>query len=250
MKKIVFNIAAILITAISFAQTGINTVDPKSTLDVNGSFGTNITEVTDPSLFLLDSTHQTLVFRGTGGTISLPDASTCLGREYTLVNFSTGNIIAGTTLFDAGTGTINAVPTMTVFKIKSNGTNWIQVDKTTTAITTGTALVNTPDVDLKPELKFFYMPSISIDVSTPLIGGSKNLFFEYQLQFQNPMASNPGSAGSIPFFANPNELDYYITFYDNTVLDNVSITNNGLLLYDVVNPANECSFINVVFVVK
>lgn len=250
MKKIIVQFAVVLTTAISFAQTGINTTTPKSTLDVNGSFGTKITEVTDPSAFALDATHQTLVFRGTGGTIVIPAASTCLGREYTLVNFSSGFVQSGATLFDRGTGGINGIPTMTVFKIKSDGTKWVELTRATASVTTGTALQNSPNVDLKPALKFFYMPSISIDVSAPITGAVKNLYGEYQAQFQSPMAKNPTAATSIPFFASATDLSYYITYYDNTVLANVSISDAGVLTYDVVSSATDCSFINVVFVVK
>ncbi|TDP61141.1 hypothetical protein [Flavobacterium dankookense] len=250
MKKIILQLALVLTSAISFAQTGINTTTPKSTLDVNGSFGTKITEITDPNAFALDASHQTVVFRGTGGTIVIPTASTCLGREYTLVNFSSGFVQSGATLFDRGTGGINGIPTMTVFKIKSDGTKWIELTTETTTVATGSAMVNSPNVDLKPALKFFYMPSVSIDVSSPITGATKSLYGEYAAQFASPMIASSGSAGTIPFFDAPTDLEYYITYYDNTVLENVSISASGVLTYDVLSGASDCSFINIVFVVK
>ncbi len=365
MRKKIAIAIVILGCITSYAQVGFGTNAPKSTVDVNGSFATKLTEVINPNSYTLDATHQTIVFRGTGGTISIPAANTCQGREYTLVNFATGNILCGTTLFDAGTGTINFIPSMTIFKIKSNGTSWIQVDKTTTPadgsetkvnagtgisvtgagtiaspyvvnstitqadgsetkvnagtgvsvtgsgttgspyvvnstitqangsetkvnagtgvsvtgsgtsaapyvvnstitqadgsetiVNTGTGLSKTGtgtsaapyNVDLNTKVKFFYMPSISIDLTQA--SNSTNLYTQYKAQFQTPMSKNPSAASSIPYFANASDLDYYITYYDNTVLSNVTLTDAGLLTYNVISPATGCTFINVVFVVK
>lgn len=262
MKKIVFSFAVLLVTAISFAQTGVNTTDPKSTLDVNGSFATKITEVTNPASFALDATHQTVVFRGAGGSVVLPSASSCLGREYTLVNFASAVITTGSTLLDAGTGTTSVIPAMTVFKVKSNGTAWIQVGKTggsaadgsETKVEAGTNLkisgTGTTATPYKVDTKFFYMPSISINTSAPGLGLSKDLYNLYKAQFMTPAISSAGAAGSIPYFSDASQLEYYITSYDATVFSNVSISSTGQLTYDIIGSASDCSFMNIVFVVK
>ena len=46
-------------------------------------------------------------------------------------------------------------------------------------------------------------------------------------------------------------LYYYVTYYDPTVFDNISIDANGVMTYDIIGqPADYNSLINVVFVVK
>ncbi|MFS4470419.1 hypothetical protein [Chryseobacterium sp. T20] len=99
-------------------------------------------------------------------------------------------------------------------------------------------------------VKFFYMPSISIDTSVLSTGRTKDLFQLYKAQFSAPKVSSTGAPGGIPFFANASDLYYYVTDFDNTVLSNVSIDPNGILKYDVVGTATACSFVNIVFVIK
>lgn len=99
-------------------------------------------------------------------------------------------------------------------------------------------------------VKFFYMPSISIDTSAMGTGKTKNLFQLYQNQFSAPKVSSTGAPAGIPFFTNAADLYYYVTDFDNTVLSNVSIDVNGILSYDVIGLATACSFVNIVFVIK
>ncbi|MBE4949367.1 hypothetical protein [Chryseobacterium culicis] len=99
-------------------------------------------------------------------------------------------------------------------------------------------------------VKFFYMPSISIDTSVAGTGKTKDLFQLYKTQFSAPKVSSTGAPAAIPFFTNPSDLYYYVTDFDNTVLGNVSIDANGILSYDVIGPATASSFVNIVFVIK
>lgn len=99
-------------------------------------------------------------------------------------------------------------------------------------------------------VKFFYMPSISIDTSTIGTGRSANLYQVYKNQFSTPKVTSTGAPASIPFFINATDLFYYVTDYDANVLKNVSIDANGVLRYDVAASATDCSFINIVFVIK
>ena len=99
-------------------------------------------------------------------------------------------------------------------------------------------------------VKFFYMPSISIDTSTLGTGRTKDLFQLYKAQFSAPKVSSTGAPGVIPFFANASDLYYYVTDFDSTVLSNLSIDANGILHYDVIGSATACSFVNIVFVIK
>jgi len=102
---------------------------------------------------------------------------------------------------------------------------------------------------VKKEIKFFYMPSIQIDLSQG--DGSINLFNRYAAQFQNPKASSTGMP--IPHYLNASDLDYYVTDYDTEVFDNVTVDATGKMEYELSDqlPADVCcSFINIVFVVK
>ena len=96
--------------------------------------------------------------------------------------------------------------------------------------------------------KIFYPPSIIFDTSVNYTF-QRNLYNEYVSQYGTPMISSSGSAGSIPTYA-ANQLEYYITYYDTDVLDNLSIDANGVLTYDVIGPGSGYTFMNIVFVVK
>ncbi len=103
--------------------------------------------------------------------------------------------------------------------------------------------------------RIFYPPSIAIDASTngP---GSVDLYQEYINQYAPTVApytdtfvSSSGAPG-IPTYGRT-ELYYYVTFYDDSVFDNVLIDANGNMTYDIIGqPADYNSLINVVFVVR
>ncbi|MCQ9636281.1 hypothetical protein MP478_19645 [Chryseobacterium sp. WG14] len=99
-------------------------------------------------------------------------------------------------------------------------------------------------------VKFFYMPSISIDTSTTGTGRTLDLYQLYKTQFSTPKVVSAGAPAAIPFFLNASDLYYYVTDFDATVLRNVSIDANGILRYDVIGTATACSFVNIVFVIK
>ena len=98
--------------------------------------------------------------------------------------------------------------------------------------------------------KIFYPPAIVIDVSTVTTGESIDLYQEYVDRFGSPLLASPSSAGAIPTYGRA-ELDYYVTDLDGTVFTNHSLDDNGVFSYDVASvPAGNCTYINVVFVVK
>src|SRR5690606_29364891 len=103
--------------------------------------------------------------------------------------------------------------------------------------------------------KFFYMPSIVFDVSTTVNGATRNLHEEYIKQFTG--TGNPTLVGSvnapadIPNLPDPTDLYYYVTYYDTEIFEIVSISETGLLTYNVKSTSpTEASFMNIVFVVK
>lgn len=98
---------------------------------------------------------------------------------------------------------------------------------------------------------FFYMPSVAIDASS--ISDSNlelDLYQEYKKQFNTPAARSVGSPESIPYFPNPEDLYYYISYYDKDVIQVNTITADGKMSYKVIKEANYASFMNIVFVIK
>ena len=103
---------------------------------------------------------------------------------------------------------------------------------------------------MQNQTRFFYMPSIAIDASATATNLTLDLYAEYKAQFNTPMAKSTSAPASIPYFPNATDLDYYITYYDNTVLKINSVGNDGKVSYNVIALPGYKSFMNVVFVVK
>lgn len=162
--------------------------------------------------------------------------------------------------------------------IGTDNTNTLAIQGLQTGSTTDRVVVADPTSGILKQLKaalpkFFYMPSIIIPTALdhipqeyntgPLLGamtfndiaktGSINLHAIYAAQFNGISGSSvksPG-AGTLPVVIQPNELNYYITWYDNTLFDNVAVTDAGILTYHVSSStADEGSFMNIVFEVR
>lgn len=99
-------------------------------------------------------------------------------------------------------------------------------------------------------VKMFYMPSVSFDTSTTATGRTKDLYTLYKTQFGSPKAKSTSAPASIPFFPSSRDLYYYVTDADPNVFSNITISDDGVMRYDVKAAATDCSFINIVFVVK
>ena len=96
--------------------------------------------------------------------------------------------------------------------------------------------------------KFFYMPSVLVNTAT-LGAKTLDLYALYFNQFNTPPVKSTGSKGSIPTLPKT-QLEYYVTYYDTTLMNTVSIDTNGLMYYKVIGNASDASFMNIVFVVK
>jgi hypothetical protein len=96
---------------------------------------------------------------------------------------------------------------------------------------------------------WFYMPSIPFNTTT---NGTftKDLYALYSAQFTAPMAKSTSAPTSVPYIPGPTDLYYYITDYDTGVFSAVSITDAGVMTYTVTAAATDCSYINIIFVVK
>src|ERR1700710_2398134 len=89
--RTLYTLTILLITATGlFAQVGVGTITPNSTLDVRGSLSTNYRTFTTATAAL--SSDNILVFSGTSAvSLTLPSATTCAGRGYWIKNTSSNS---------------------------------------------------------------------------------------------------------------------------------------------------------------
>ena len=97
--------------------------------------------------------------------------------------------------------------------------------------------------------KVFYMPSITIDVSTLGTGRTIDLYSQYLSQYSTPRVASSGAPAAIPSYTK-DQLYYYVTYFDPAVFNVTSISADGVMTYSVVGSATSASYMNIVFVVK
>lgn len=108
--------------------------------------------------------------------------------------------------------------------------------------------------DYTPE--FLYLPSFNLPLPSVGAGKTYDLYTNvYKYQFTK--AGNPTFVSSntaltqIPVVYTPNQLDFVVTYYDNTVIKVNSISSMGILNYDVLKiDPDDGAFINIVLVLK
>ncbi len=105
------------------------------------------------------------------------------------------------------------------------------------------------------KVNWFYMPSISIPTNNAGDGVERtlNLYDQYVAQFTNPDVKSGSAPAAIPNFPQADQLYYYITDYDDAVLEinqATGLSDSGELKYKVLTAPTPCSFINIVFVIK
>ncbi len=129
MKKTLITIMASLLAIISYAQVGVGTITPNSTLDVRGSVATNYRAFIANTT--ASATDNLLVFTGnSAATITLPTAVGCDGRNYMIKNASTTGPTPVLTIATTSAQTIDGAPTWTItsayetITLISNGANW------------------------------------------------------------------------------------------------------------------------------
>lgn len=113
----------LLLSISMYAQVGIGTTNPVSTLDVNGSVSANV--FTTAGNLTLDDTHHTVILGG-NHNITLPAANTCNGRIYVIKNPTTNTPTISSFHDLTGTATI-ALSAETTIWLQSDGTNWQQI---------------------------------------------------------------------------------------------------------------------------
>ncbi len=220
MKRIILLMLGISSIGLVHAQIGVNSTDPKVTLDIHaGTIDASTAEgLTAPRLTLAQ--------------LAAKDA------KYT--SDQTGTIVYVTSM--TGTATTKTRNVIAAGYYYFDGTLWQAM---------------APD----PALRFFYMPSIVLPTNTsdPSYNAATqtftiDLYQAYSNQFKLTNSANtsksPG-ATALPVSAS-NSLEYFITYYDNTVYQNIALTNTGVLTYKL--PAtftiSEKTFMNIVFKVK
>ena len=188
---------------------------------------TNIEE-TVTELSLNGGTNE-LEYTDENGTVNSVDLSSLFSSANDTNTASNVNVIATHT---SGDGTVTNIEE-TVTTLVDNGDNtW-----TYTSEDGSTTTIDQKDC--------FYPPTIPIDASAT--GSfSIDMHANYMTQYGTPVISSP-SAGSIPTFTET-ELDYHVLDYDNTVINVTSVTDSGMLYYDIIAvPSNNCTYINILF---
>ena len=98
--------------------------------------------------------------------------------------------------------------------------------------------------------RWFYPPAVIIDASSLDTAATLDLYADYADQMSIPMVSSDGASGFVPFYQR-DELEFHITFFDDTTLSNISINSDGVMTYDIISiPFDNYTIINVIFVIK
>ena len=218
MKKVLFTALSLFVINTISAQVGINTDLPNSysLLDVKSN----------NKGILIPRVNLTEIFDKT--TVTNYDGSPYTSYENSLLVYNTS-----TTNLTGNNEYKNVTPGYYYWETD----RWIKMTST-------------------KDQQFFYMPSIIIptssdQVSTGQTFGTLDLYNIYVSQFSSAKVKNSSASTNLPIYK-VNQLDYYITWYDDTVFDNVVVTDNGVMTYAIKENADVSigSFMNIIFAVK
>jgi hypothetical protein len=141
MKAILILSLFLFFAVKQFAQVGVGTTSPNSTLDVRGSQSNNIRTFTSGTTAASD---YHLVFTGTAAaTLTLPDASTITGRAYVIKNASSN--ASTLTIATTSSQTIDGLSSWSLVQanktliVISNGSNWYVISENTPGNMAGAA---------------------------------------------------------------------------------------------------------------
>lgn len=102
---------------------------------------------------------------------------------------------------------------------------------------------------------WFYMPSISIPTAAVSDDWEYiDLYDRYKKQFTGAdptvFKASVQAPPIVPYIPKAEDLYYYITYYSSDVFEIDEISPSGMMKYKVIGAATDCSYINVVFVLK
>lgn len=195
-----------------------------------------------------------------------------LDQTANVVNSTTDNLIS----YDAGAflnaTTVQGAQKTTV--VESGDEKYATVSPNTPQGSNET----TYTVTVKAAPRFFYMPAVVFNTDNQTTGTTtltRDLYELYANQFNGTAhhivqgANTAGTAavetvnytGGVVSSANATnalssylftrgELEYHITYYDQTVFEIVGITEDGVLEYKIIGEATPMSYMNIVFVIK
>lgn len=221
MKRIFLFILGISSIGFLQAQVGVNTADPKVSLDVQAiaTDATTAEGLTAPRL----------------------TRSQIISKDAKYIADQKGAIVYATT--------INGTVSTKTRNITSEGYYYFD------------GSVWQP-IGPDKNFKFFYMPSIVLptDILDPSyvtasqtfkIDLHKAYYDQFRLANTGTSAKSP-SATTLPLVATNTALEYFVTYYDNSVFNTVSVSSDGILSYKL--PAtltvSEKTFMNIVFKMK
>ncbi len=145
MKNLICSLLILICCNTIFAQIGVGTASPNSTLDVRGSMALIYKSFTANTNAAIGD--NLLVFTGTSAaSLTLPDASTCTGRTYWVKNASSNSSVL--TIATTASQTIDGLGSWTLSqqykaaRLVSNGANWIVLSESLPGNSSGTAWIN------------------------------------------------------------------------------------------------------------
>lgn len=144
MQKQLLTFLGVLLSGVISAQVGINTTDPKSSLEIQGSLGIKVNTITAATT--LDDSYNVVLCNTGSYTVTLPAASTCSGRVYKLKNIDpTSDPITidgnGADLIE-GNATYSLYPYKNTITIISDGTQWHTIESYSDTAVGGISALN------------------------------------------------------------------------------------------------------------
>ncbi|SHG51030.1 hypothetical protein SAMN05444483_11441 [Salegentibacter echinorum] len=235
----------------------------------------------------IDTNASAIAFDNSTNQFTANNVQDALEELATLVDTNKGDLtVDGGIEFTGGTDGVNKLLDDMGIQIADGGINTIKLaDGAVTApkLSSGVGAPNqvlTTDgngndaqlawkniEDFAPAPNFFYMPAVIFETIQTGTGLQRNLYEDYKNQFSGQqfdvahgasgssrtytggLVGSTGAPSAIHVFES-NELYYYITYYDQDVFANLTIDENGVLTYDIINDASPTSYMNIVFVIK
>jgi len=246
----------------SDGDVGIGTAAPTANLHVSGGTGSVELLLEADTDNATESDQPRLTFSQDGGAITGHIGFTDGGNHLKISNESNNNLElqtnATTRLTIEGDGDVGIGTTSPGARLEVDGGSVIfdeygigtYSDTSVSYLLAVDTAGNVVELPTAKNTRWFYPPAIIIDASAISMDDTLDLHANYITQFKTPLIKNPEAPALLPTY-DKDELDYFITYYDDTVLENVSIDDEGVMVYDVrAVPFDNYTVINVVFLIK